>query len=72
MSLTRGLDLGGEAEVADLDLHVGGDHEVGQGQVSVHDLVTVEILHPRDDLIKDVSGLRFREGMFGILDTLPV
>ena len=38
----------------------------------MHDLATVEILHPRDNLIKDVSGLRFREEMFDILDTLPV
>ena len=65
-------NLGGEVKFSNVDLHLPGDHEVGQGKISVHDLVTVEILHPRDDLIKDVSGLRFREGMFGILDTLPV
>ena len=45
MSLTRSLNLGGEVNVSNLGLHIHGDHDVGEGEISVHDLVTVEILH---------------------------
>jgi len=57
------VDLGGEAEVGDLDVHVLGEQEVGEREVAVKDGVGVQVDHAVDYLFKEVAGLVFVEAL---------
>ena len=51
LSLTIELKLGGETEIADLDLHLVVEEEVTQLQISMDDAMTVKVLHSGADLV---------------------
>lgn len=49
--LTIEVELGGEAEIAELDLHFVVEEEVTQLQISMDDAMTVEVLDSGADLV---------------------
>ena len=51
------VDLGGQAKVSDLALHVIIEEDVSQLEVSVDDLVVVEVEDASQNVIHEVSGL---------------
>jgi len=55
------LDLGGQAEVAQLDLHLLAEEEVAQLEVAVDHLVLHQVLHRVQDLQQVALHLDFRQ-----------
>ena len=43
MSILGALHLGGQAEIADLNVELVGQHDVGEREVAVHNAVAVEV-----------------------------
>ena len=58
VEVALGLEVVGEAEVRDLDVHVGVEQEVLGLQVPVDDPAGVAVLHRVDDLPELASGQR--------------
>ena len=53
--LVRLVQLGGQAEVADLHVHVLGEQQVGEGEVAVQDAVRVQVEHAVHHLLQVVA-----------------
>lgn len=49
------FELSGQAKVCDLNVHVGGQQKVGQGQISMQDAMGVEVQHPFYYLMHELS-----------------
>ena len=61
------VELGGEAEVGYLDVHVLGEQEVGEREVAVQYAVRVQVEYAVDDLVHVVARLGLVEAPLGLL-----
>ena len=52
-----------QSKIADFDLHVVVEEEISQLQVSVDDLLVVEMFDAQTDLLEEVSGFRLCDGL---------
>ena len=62
----RMIELSGQTEVTDLHLKVLSQKEIAQREVSMQDVMTLEVLHPVGDLNQKMASLRLAEGLAGL------
>ena len=61
------VELGGQAEVGYFDIHLFGEQQIGEGEISMEYAVRVQVDHAVDNLLQVVACLVFVEGLvFGV------